>query len=78
MSDVQGAVPKDHPLMVAWNAYKLTEDYANTLRWAKTPTLRFDAEAVGGAHVLDHPYTEGSLWGAFVAGFKAAGGNVSI
>lgn len=27
-------VPENHPLMVAWNAYKLTEDYANTLRWA--------------------------------------------
>lgn len=28
------AVPKDHPLMVAWEAYKLTEDYANTKKWA--------------------------------------------
>lgn len=27
-------VPKDHPLMVAWTAYKDTEDYANTRRWA--------------------------------------------
>jgi len=30
-------VPNDHPLMVAWNAYKQTEDYANTLRWAVYP-----------------------------------------
>lgn len=27
-------VPKDHPLMVAWEKYKATEDYANTRKWA--------------------------------------------
>lgn len=27
-------VSKDHPLMRAWEAYKQTEDYANTRRWA--------------------------------------------
>lgn len=30
-------VPADHPLMTAWNAYKASEGYANTLRWAKEP-----------------------------------------
>jgi len=28
-------VPKNSPLMTAWEAYKGTEDYANTRRWAK-------------------------------------------
>ncbi|HEU4344033.1 MAG TPA: DUF2829 domain-containing protein [Candidatus Binatia bacterium] len=27
-------IPKDHPLMVAWEAYKATPDYANTRKWA--------------------------------------------
>lgn len=27
-------VPKDHPLMRAWEAYRQTEDYANTKGWA--------------------------------------------
>jgi len=30
-------VPKDHPLMIAWDAYKATEDYANTRTWAGIP-----------------------------------------
>lgn len=28
-------VAKDSPLMKAWEAYKLTDDYANTRKWAK-------------------------------------------
>lgn len=27
-------VPESHPLMVAWNAYKATDEYANTKKWA--------------------------------------------
>ena len=27
-------VPKDHPLMIAWEAYKATDDYTNTKKWA--------------------------------------------
>ena len=71
-SSAQTALPPDHPLMVAWKAYTATADYANTLRWAQTPALRFDSERVNGCYVLDHPHTEGSLWGAFMAGYKAA------
>lgn len=33
MSDMQ-ALPKDDPRIVAWQAYRLTEDYENTRRWA--------------------------------------------
>lgn len=28
------ALSEDEPVMVAWNAYEQTDDYANTLRWA--------------------------------------------
>lgn len=49
-------VPQDHPLMKAWNAYKATEDYSNTLHWAGE----------------GKQFSEGSLWAAFMAGFDAA------
>lgn len=28
-------VGQDEPLMIAWNAYKATEDYANSRKWAE-------------------------------------------
>lgn len=31
---VSAAVPSDHPLMKAWEAYKQTEDFANSRKWA--------------------------------------------
>ncbi len=30
-------VPKDHPLMLAWEAHKKTEEYANSRNWAAHP-----------------------------------------
>lgn len=48
-------VPKDDPLMIAWEAYTATDKYANTKRWAIHPE-----------------HVEGSLWAAFMEGFKAA------
>jgi hypothetical protein len=27
-------LPDDHPDVIAWNAYKASEDYENTKRWA--------------------------------------------
>ena len=56
-----GPVPKDHPVMKAWEEYKATEEYANAKKWT-----RFEE------------HVEGSLWAAFVEGFKAAGGEVKI
>lgn len=32
----ESPVPHDAPVMVAWTAYKQTEEYANTLRWVNT------------------------------------------
>lgn len=34
MSEAMAPVPEDHPLMVAWKAYKESPDYANTKKWA--------------------------------------------
>lgn len=57
MSEVQGEVPLDHPMRAAWEAYKQTEDYRNTLRWAAAP--------------IDPENVVGSLWAAFVKGWEA-------
>ena len=51
------AVPSDAPVMLAWEAYKLSEEYSNTLAWCSRQN---------GEHA------EGSLWAAFFQGFQAA------
>lgn len=37
MSQDMTPVPKDHPLSVAWEKYKATDDFANTKKWAIHP-----------------------------------------
>lgn len=32
--DVEQELPKEHPLRALWSAYKATDEYANTRRWA--------------------------------------------
>jgi hypothetical protein len=34
MSDAQAPVPSDHPMMQAWERYKVSPEYANSFRWA--------------------------------------------
>lgn len=34
MSDTSSPLPKDHPLVVAWEEYRATDEYANTRKWA--------------------------------------------
>lgn len=34
---VQTPCPKDDPLMVAWEVFKQTEEYANARQWASRP-----------------------------------------
>lgn len=54
ISGVMQKLPDNHPLVIAWEAYRATEEYANSLQWAMQ------------SH--DKMTVEGSLWGAFVAG----------
>lgn len=52
---VSTPVPENDPLMIAWNAYKETEEYANTKkRYGKLPQS-----------------ADGSIWASFMAGFNA-------
>ena len=55
MSDAMQPVPKDSPLMKAWEEYKASADYANSCKWAR--------------HASDE-FVDGSLWAAFAEGFR--------
>lgn len=77
-------VPQDHPLMIAWTAYKATPEYANTLHWASLETIPQQA-GVTADPMANQPvpgemrkrYAEGSLWAAFLAGFHAGNENAA-
>ena len=34
MSDAMAPVPADHPMMKAWETYRKTEDFRNSVKWA--------------------------------------------
>lgn len=72
---VAAQCPDDHPLMIAWEKYRATEEAANSDKWARTIQI---SEPMQGQIIVTHPHTEGSLWAAFMAGFEAAGGKVAV
>ena len=57
-------VPADDPRTIAWEAYKETDEYANSVKWALCRTH---------VHERTEKYVEVSLWAAFIEGFAAAG-----
>ena len=61
---VSSPVPDNDPRMIAWNAYKATDDYANTVKWALDTDVQNN---------LRQQYVEGSLWASFIQGFEAGG-----
>lgn len=71
--------PPDSPLMKAWNAYQETDDFKNSLIWATAENYR--QAGTDRAGEPDKPFTDiqreqfakGSLWAAFMQGFKMAG-----
>lgn len=70
--NVSAALSPDDPLMVAWNAYKQTDDFNNSKRWAQTFHICNTRDDTTSLRV-DHPSLEGSLWAMFVAGWNARG-----
>ena len=55
MGDATPVDPKS-PLAKAWDAYKVTDECATSVRWALK---------------VEHPHLQGSLWAIFMAGFEA-------
>lgn len=69
MSDnVQQALPKDDPILKAFDSYKSTPEFENARKWASHIT----ATVTDGHLRVDHPHLIGSLWAAFTAGIRAA------
>jgi hypothetical protein len=62
-------VPKDDPLMKAWEVYKESDAYANARRWA----VHAEAFNNNGVVTLMFPHVDGSLWSLFTAGYYAHG-----
>ena len=80
-SEAMTPVAQDDPLMIAWKAYQETDDYKNSKYWALrlAPFLHAPSESPAARHVeceimsLDQRerHVQGSLWAAFMAGFRA-------
>ena len=75
--------PPDSALMKAWEAYKATEEYANSHKWATAYIPEDDPDEIERVRESGkNPWTrhmklqavEGSLWAMFSAGWRAAGG----
>ena len=69
---VSTALSKDDPLVIAWEAYRQTEEFDNSKRWAQTFHISNTRDEPTGLRV-DHPSLEGSLWAMFMAGWNARG-----
>jgi hypothetical protein len=70
MNEVMQKLDDNDPLMIAWKAYQASAEYANTSRWAKH--IQIDAVDADGLLNIKHPHVEGSLWAAFMTGYRAA------
>lgn len=75
--------PPDSELMIAWEAYKATAEYANSYSWATRHIPEDDPEEIERVrrdglnpwtHQMKLQAAEGSLWAMFSAGWTAAGG----
>lgn len=74
---VETPVPDNDPLMIAWEAYKRTEEFANSKRWAmriapfvqaSDPELDAKREQELMPRDQRSDLVDGALWAAFCAG----------
>jgi hypothetical protein len=75
--------PTDSALMIAWKAYRETDDYKNSYSWATRYIADDDPQEIERIQQTGaNPWTrqmklravEGSLWAMFSAGWRAGGG----
>ena len=85
MSTAQSAIDKDSDLAIAWDAYKASDSFQNSRKWALhiAPIVQSgdpDAELKRACELMPFEqrkrHVEGSLWAAFMAGWNAAGGKL--
>jgi len=61
------ALPDDHPMMKAWNAWCSTDEFKNSLMWA-TKTHYDDGRPIGEIQIEQH--AKGAMWLAFIKGME--------
>lgn len=64
-ADTQTVLDKDHPLMIAWNEFKSTDRFEQSLEWA-IKTEYFDGRPITDESRKQHAI--GAMWTAFVHG----------
>lgn len=65
---IESPVANEDPRMIAWNKYKSTDAYANSLKWALARQYE-DGRPISAEQCVSN--AEGSLWTAFIAGCAA-------
>lgn len=78
-SDTMSPTPKDHPMKKAWDAFKATEEFRNSRRWALTiaPMIQAGDPDAQRKRLSLMPieqreqHVDGALWNAFVHGWRA-------
>lgn len=61
-------LPDDDPIMIAWEAYRKTDEAKNSRKWAQKIDIEQDT---GGVASLTHRHLDGALWAVFLAGYTA-------
>lgn len=57
---------EDHPMMMAWEVFSQTEEFANALKWAVA--MKYDDERIiADEHRTEH--AKGAMWLAFTKGW---------
>lgn len=59
----------DDPIMIAWKAYRATDEAMNSEFWAKHVTIDNPRD---GKATVNHLHFEGAMWAVFLAGYTAA------
>lgn len=73
---IQSPLPEDHPLVLAWKEYQLTDEFANSLKWINTVKVE-QVEIIGSTELtITYPHQRGSLWAIFNEGWIRGGGRV--
>lgn len=61
------ALPKDHPMMKAWDEFCATDEFKNALRWA-VETQYDDGRPIDAIQREQH--AKGAMWQAFTRGME--------
>jgi hypothetical protein len=65
MSNTAMALPKDHPLLIAWDEFCATDEFKNALAWAIS-TKYNDGRFISESQREEHG--RGAMWLSFIKG----------